>query len=324
MLQPRGGIYTTCSLPSPCTAHLFRALPLAAPYCSSCCKFQHHVCCEPDHQVNRGGSNVIDLPDCYRKARREDQRCEKGSRDHRMYYHCGSRTPPQRNNNSTFTNGGIIQKDTLTAQGVETQPGPKSQRRRKYLETIFFAFPPGNTSIDISKYPQCHLIESQNCASLNAHFDEAVNRQVHCRFYQETCVDEKLLRQTEETFEAKGWSATVGRPNNEGSKPTAGVAITVKRDGAVTKIEAITDDYKAAVKTGRIEICICNFETEHAFYGINIYGWTNGHTCKEAALKPSSLVKAATNELQHHPALPRLLMGDVNANGTDINAIMNC
>ena len=74
------------------------------------------------------------------------------------------------------------------------------------METIFFAFPPDNVSIDANDYPQCHLIESQNCASLYAHFDEATARQAHCRFYQETCLDETLLQQTEQSFEAKGWS----------------------------------------------------------------------------------------------------------------------
>ena len=140
------------------------------------------------------------------------------------------------------------------------------------MEKIFFAFPPDNASIDANDYPQCHLIESQNCASLYAHFDEATTREAHCRFYQETCVDGTLLQQTEQMFEAKGWSALVGRPCNEGTEPTAGVAIAVKHNGAVTKIDAVTDDYKAAIKTGRIEICICNFGTEHAFYGINLYG----------------------------------------------------
>ena len=49
-------------------------------------------------------------------------------------------------------------------------------------------------------------------------------------------------------------------------------------------------------------------------YTINIYGWTNGHTCSTAALRTHQLILAALAELAGLPPLPYCIIGDINCN----------
>ena len=64
-------------------------------------------------------------------------------------------------------------------------------------------------------------------------------------------------------------------------------------------------------------------EGRRAAYVINLYGWTNGHSCELAAQRTNSLVIAAMGEFVHLPPLPRVMCCDLNANTTDVPAILD-
>ena len=181
----------------------------------------------------------------------------RGGRTDREYWRTQHiERPAQRANNGTFTHCHELPKDTLNEQGVESQPGPVTDKRRNWLEKTFLPYPPENRSLDIDNHPECHLIESQNCASLMGHYSAAVARRVHCSLYQETCVEEKQIENTEGMFNSKGWGAIFTPACKEGCKPSAGVATALRKDGCITRIFPATHDYKKALATGRICIGI--------------------------------------------------------------------
>eukprot|EP00973_Karenia_brevis_P020846 2864220-Karenia_brevis.AAC.1 len=51
---------------------------------------------------------------------------------------------------------------------------------------------------------------------------------------------------------------------------------------------------------------------------VNLYAWTNGHTCSEAALRTNDLVDVVLTELKTHPEGPRIILGDLNADPDDV------
>ena len=74
-----------------------------------------------------------------------------------------------------------------------------------------------------------------------------------------------------------------------------------KQPGITVPIQPCTDEYKDALATGRICITCCTLGGKKTIYCVNIYGWTNGHTCKLAASRTSALCHAARCELRAHP-----------------------
>eukprot|EP00973_Karenia_brevis_P000004 723-Karenia_brevis.AAC.1 len=51
---------------------------------------------------------------------------------------------------------------------------------------------------------------------------------------------------------------------------------------------------------------------------VNLYAWTNGHICTDAAMRTNDLVEIVLAELKTHPEGPLIILGDLNADPDDI------
>ena len=116
--------------------------------------------------------------------------------------------------------------------------------------------------------------------------------------YQEVCLDDKNIGGMKAYFTTKGWDSVISNTCADNSKPTAGVATTLWHHGHAKQTHAHTEEYKAALLTGRIGISCCNLGGAEAIYIVNCYGWTNGENCTEAANKTNQLIRAACSEFK--------------------------
>ena len=165
------------------------------------------------------------------------------------------------------------------------------------------------------------MLESQNVASLAKHFAAATSRTVHCAVLQETCVDKTHIDTTKARFTGAGWDSDVSVPCPDTAKPTAGVATAVKHHGHCSQPHTHAVAFTKALSTGRIRITVCNCGGDEAFYVCNLYGCTNGENCTKAAAITNELIKAADDEFQHLPPLPKILCGDINATAAQLPAL---
>eukprot|EP00973_Karenia_brevis_P070195 9755633-Karenia_brevis.AAC.1 len=53
----------------------------------------------------------------------------------------------------------------------------------------------------------------------------------------------------------------------------------------------------------------------------NVYGWTNGHTCEESAMRTDHLLHIILAELSSYPDGPKLIVGDLNGDLDDFPSI---
>ena len=223
----------------------------------------------------------------------------------------------QQSNKGTFTNVSITPKDTLTEQGVETQPGPSTAE----MASKHFTHPPGNMSYDLNHSDEYAVLESQNCTSCSAHFKAITKRPVHICCLQETCTSDQSRGTVRKALAKRGWASAVSPCSPETAKPTAVVTTSIRHPGKLVEITGVTPEFREAYKSGRISICMVAINAQLACYIINCYGWTNGHTDTTAASRTDGLICCALHELDHHPCLPRFIVGDINAEVKDIASL---
>eukprot|EP00973_Karenia_brevis_P014963 2041824-Karenia_brevis.AAC.1 len=53
----------------------------------------------------------------------------------------------------------------------------------------------------------------------------------------------------------------------------------------------------------------------------NVYGWTTGHHCEQSASRTDDLLSALIEEFAIQPDMPKLLVGDLNADTADLPAL---
>ncbi len=68
---------------------------------------------------------------------------------------------------------------------------------------------------------------------------------------------------------------------------------------------------------GRVDAYVMEFVGNSVMFFV-IYGWTGGHTDREAAQRTDSLFEAIEEEVAMHPRCPTCICGDVNADVADI------
>lgn len=245
-------------------------------------------------------------------------------------------------NDGTFAHFREVPQAALAQQGVETHPGPDAEDNEcsennnndtnsntakhdhediQAVANKFFTHNAHDHYIDIEKFPQCALIESQNCSSLDKHKADAYSRKAQVRLYQETSLDNNLLNQFRILFAGIGWDAIFSVCCPESTKPTAGVANMARSPSISIPIHPKTQAYKEAFATGRICITICTLDNRCTVYCIKIFGWTNGDADASMAGRTNSLIIIAKNELRAQPPLPTILKGDINAEPADIRAL---
>ena len=167
------------------------------------------------------------------------------------------------------------------------------------------------------------LLIMQNCTSAEQHKREIAGKKANMAIYQETALTDDNIRQFQNFVRNHGWESHLTKASAESNKPSAGVANLVKCPGIALPLKPITDDYKELVESGRGIITMCTANNKMSMYICNGYGWTNGHSCKYAAAKTSSMINIFREELRMHPALPTALACDLNAEPKDIAAIMD-
>eukprot|EP00973_Karenia_brevis_P066320 9218122-Karenia_brevis.AAC.1 len=102
-------------------------------------------------------------------------------------------------------------------------------------------------------------------------------------------------------FEYKGF-LTCADP--EFSSPTGGVATISKQHVEIIKIVPNTLEFQKIMHDGRVQISGIVLPSSIVLFVVNIYGWTNGHTCEEAALRTEDMIQTIFNELKTQPKGP--------------------
>ena len=188
---------------------------------------------------------------------------------------------------------------------------------------MLLAPPPGKHSLNTDLFPGCILFNVQNYASFMKHFDVITDAANHISLYQECSVADADTPKVKSSLDSKGYRSDFSCSCPESNKPVAGVATIARQPSHVSPITPVTDDFRNALLTGRILICLYSCEGRALFYVVNVYGWTNGHKCPTQASRTCALIQAAVGELQHHPVLPCAIAWDINANTADIPSLTN-
>ena len=86
----------------------------------------------------------------------------------------------------------------------------------------------------------------------------------------------------------------------------------------VIKLETQTEAARKAINTGRLGLFAVEISSSVAINVAVIYGKSGGAQCKKKAAITDKLVKTAEKELAKHPEGPKIIMGDLNANTSDL------
>eukprot|EP00973_Karenia_brevis_P021271 2924045-Karenia_brevis.AAC.1 len=67
------------------------------------------------------------------------------------------------------------------------------------------------------------------------------------------------------------------------------------------KIQPRTPEFQSLVDGGRVQLIGILLPGDVLMLVLNVYGWTNGHTCIHASHKTNDLLSVALRELDSHP-----------------------
>ena len=159
-------------------------------------------------------------------------------------------------------------------------------------------------------------IESINVTSIVSHYETLV-----CRSADVTLVQEHSLKADQRT-DFRDFALTHGRKTSLSGldptrkRPTGGV-------GIISTINFVKPPIRSAllleaVETGRVDFSAIKVCQGHYLPIFNIYGYTGGHTNRIAAARTDALLAAALDELRFLPECPCLVLGDFNAEPSDL------
>eukprot|EP00973_Karenia_brevis_P066104 9190381-Karenia_brevis.AAC.1 len=69
----------------------------------------------------------------------------------------------------------------------------------------------------------------------------------------------------------------------EYSHPVGGVATLARAKLKILKLQPVTPEFQTAQLNGRVQITGIVMPSNILLIVVNIYSWTNGHTCSQAA-----------------------------------------
>eukprot|EP00973_Karenia_brevis_P056534 7864090-Karenia_brevis.AAC.1 len=104
----------------------------------------------------------------------------------------------------------------------------------------------------------------------------------------------------------------------EYGSPVGGVAAIAHHHIKIIKLQPNTSAFKDIMYNGRVQMIGICLPGDIVLNVVNLYAWTNGHTCGEAALRTNDLVEIVLAELKTHPEGPRIILGDLNADPDDV------
>ena len=147
------------------------------------------------------------------------------------------------------------------------------------------------------------LLECINLTSLVANCGTLVKRECHATFFQEHLVPVALAGKWHTVFKDADMMTLLGPTDPEHNKHSAGVGAACEEPHFLVKLAAKSDLFKAAQTLGRLDAYTMEFHNMSVMFFV-IFGWTGGHTDREAAQRTDGLFGAIEEEITLHPRCP--------------------
>eukprot|EP00973_Karenia_brevis_P064562 8970211-Karenia_brevis.AAC.1 len=84
------------------------------------------------------------------------------------------------------------------------------------------------------------------------------------------------------------------------------------------KLHPTTLAFQNIQNNGRVQLIGVVLPGDVVLVVVNIYGWTNGHTCTQASQRTDDMFDVIFQELRSLPDGPKIILGDLNADPVDI------
>ena len=196
--------------------------------------------------------------------------------------------------------GGCCIKQTLRMQGIGHQPGPRWE------------------ADDGSGYL---LIESTNITALRSCAGKLAERKAHIKLVQEHSIPVHGIAAWIKSFAAAECQFD-GGPLDPELNNTGGVGILTAPPYTTVQYQPVGQHYSQAYAMGRLAAHWCEVGTRTILIW-NLYGWTGGATCEEAAQRSDDLFQIIKEETAQHEDVLSVIAADVNATDTDLPTLLN-
>ena len=113
-----------------------------------------------------------------------------------------------------------------------------------------------------------------------------------------------------------------GPPDPEHAKKSSGVGMLSHGPLRPIALQAITDDFKDAIQTGRMAAYILDVANATLLV-VAIYGWSGGHQNEQAAVRTNDLFIIAKQELNLQTPGLHVIMGGVNGEIEDFQCVQD-
>ena len=113
-------------------------------------------------------------------------------------------------------------------------------------------------------------------------------------------------------MQQRPWKAHLSQLDLENEQPTGGVFLLQKTGRPPILPKPLGQMLKAINGAGRVQLYAIQVNKQVTLLVYNLYGWTNGNTCREAAARTNSLIQAILEDMALQPPGPMLVLGDIN------------
>ena len=157
----------------------------------------------------------------------------------------------------------------------------------------------------------------QNVTSLAAYLPSVISRPFDACFCQEISIPWRNLSDTYAAIKSHSCKGFLTGPDPELAH-TGGVGTIYRPRLKFIRLRPVTQKLQQCIDNGRVQLVALMLPHDVLLVIANVYCWTNGHQDTTAAMRSDDLLHAIFSEFDALPEGPKMLVGDLNADPSDL------